>query len=76
LNVADVELQAEGLLVHVRRSKGDQEGKGFDKGIPYASAPTLCAVCALRAWLDAAGVKQGPIFVHPARTPFSTGAVA
>ena len=59
LDVADVEEQREGLLVHVRRSKRDQEGKGFHKGIPYASAPALCAV---RAWLEAAGIKEGPIF--------------
>jgi integrase len=62
LTVADVELQSEGLIVRVRRSKGDQEGKGLDKGIPYASAPALCAVRALRTWLDAAGIKEGPIF--------------
>jgi integrase len=82
LNVADVELQAEGLLVHVRRSKGDQEGKGFDKGIPYASAPSLCAVRALRAWLEAAGIKEGPIFRavdkhgHVAKTALSDRSVA
>jgi integrase len=62
LDVADVEEQREGLLVRVRRSKRDQEGKGFHKGIPFASAPSLCAVRALRAWLDAAGIKDGPIF--------------
>ncbi|MGA3123536.1 MAG: integrase [Polyangiaceae bacterium] len=62
LDVADVEEQREGLLVHVRRSKRDQEAKGFDKDIPHASAPSLCAVRALRAWLDAAGIKEGPIF--------------
>jgi integrase len=62
LTVGDVELQAEGLLVRVRRSKGDQEGKGFDKGVPYASSPALRAVRALRAWLDAAGITEGPIF--------------
>jgi integrase len=82
LNVADVELQTEGLLVHVRRSKGDQEGKGFDKGVPYASAPALCAVRALRAWLDAAGITEGPIFRavdqhgHVAKTALSDRSVA
>ncbi len=62
LDVRDVEVQHEGLLVHVRRSKGDQEGKGYDKGVPYASAPTLCAVRALAAWLEKAGITEGPIF--------------
>ena len=27
------------LVVAVRRSKGDQEGRGAEKGIPYASNP-------------------------------------
>jgi site-specific recombinase XerD len=82
LDVVDVELQTEGLLVHVRRSKGDQEGKGFDKGVPYASAPALCAVRALRAWLDAAGITEGPIFRgvdrygHVSKTRLSDRSVA
>jgi integrase len=82
LDVVDVELQTEGLLVHVRRSKGDQEGKSFDKGVPYASAPALCAVRALRAWLDAAGITEGPIFRgvdrygHVSKTRLSDRSVA
>lgn len=82
LDVADVEEQREGLLVHVRRSKRDQEAKGFDKGIPHASAPSLCAVRALRAWLDAAGITEGPIFRavdrygHVSKTRLSDRSVA
>jgi len=44
------------------RSKGDQEGRGAKKGIPYAARPGLCAVRALAAWLEAAGITSGPIF--------------
>jgi integrase len=62
LDVVDVEFHTEGLLVHVRRSKGDQEGNGLDKGVPYASAPELCAVRALKAWLERAAITEGPIF--------------
>jgi integrase len=62
LDVADLEFQTEGLHVRVRRSKNDQEAKGLDKGVPYASSPALCAVRAVRAWLDAAGIKEGAIF--------------
>lgn len=46
----------------VRRSKGDQEGRGAEKGIPYASNPALCPVRALAAWLDAAKITEGPLF--------------
>jgi integrase len=62
LTVADVKKEREGLVVAVRRSKGDQEGRGAEKGIPYASSPALCPVRALAAWLDAAQITEGPLF--------------
>jgi site-specific recombinase XerD len=62
LTVDDVKQEREGLVVAVRRSKGDQEGRGAEKGIPYASNPAVCPVRALGAWLEAAGVTEGPIF--------------
>ena len=49
-------------LVQVRRSKGDQEGRGAKKGFPYAARPGLCAVRALAAWLEAGGITSVPIF--------------
>lgn len=62
LTVADVAPVREGLVVTVRRSKSDQEGHGAEKGIPYASAPGMCAVRALAAWLAASGIAAGPLF--------------
>jgi site-specific recombinase XerD len=62
LTVADVARSSEGLIVTVRRSKGDQEAKGAQKGIPYASRAALCAVRSLDAWLAASGITEGPIF--------------
>lgn len=62
LHVRDVADTREGLIVTLRRSKNDQEGKGFSKGIPYASAPALCPVRALRAWLEFAGITEGALF--------------
>jgi site-specific recombinase XerD len=62
LDVADIEPAPEGLRVILRRSKTDQEGEGTIKGIPYASAPALCPVRALRTWLDAGHLEAGPIF--------------
>src|SRR5262249_1206970 len=46
----------------LRKSKTDQEGEGYLKGIPYGSAPATCPVRALRAWLDASGITTGPLF--------------
>jgi site-specific recombinase XerD len=62
LRVADVAHVREGLILAVRRSKGDQEGRGAEKGIPYASNPTVCPVRALAAWLEASGIVEGPLF--------------
>jgi len=62
LDVADVTWKMEGLEVIIRRGKTDQEGHGRKIGLPYGSTPTSCPVRALRAWLDAAGIADGPIF--------------
>lgn len=62
LTVANVARSSEGLIVTVRRSKGDQEGRGAEKGIPYASRAAYCPVRSLDAWLGAAGITEGPLF--------------
>src|SRR5690606_8942616 len=62
LDVEDVEETADGLVIFLRRSKTDQEGKGRKIGIPYGSDPATCPVRALRAWLEASGITAGPIF--------------
>jgi site-specific recombinase XerD len=67
LTVADVERHAKGLVVHVRRSKSDQEGRGLAKAIPHGRK--LNVIAALDAWLTAAGITSGPVFrgVNPDR---------
>lgn len=62
LDVADVQTTDEGLVVHVRRSKTDQEGAGRTVGIPYGSRPATCPVRAVRDWLAIAGLTEGPLF--------------
>lgn len=62
LDVEDVEFTREGLIVHLRRSKTDQEGQGRDIGIPYGSNPLTCPVRALQDWLEASGITSGPLF--------------
>lgn len=68
LDITDVTFTSEGLVVRVRRSKTDQEGVGREVGIPYAGAPALCPVRALRAWLDASGIERGLLFRASGRT--------
>ena len=60
LDVADLREDPDGLRVLVRRSKVDQEGKGFEKAIPHGRF--IRPVALVREWLDAAGVTEGPVF--------------
>lgn len=60
LSAADLEEAAEGLRIHVRRSKTDQEGVGAV--VPIIKGKVACPVAALNAWLAAAGIADGPVF--------------
>jgi site-specific recombinase XerD len=60
LEVADLEETDEGLRVTIRRSKTDQEGHGVTIAIVRGGA--CCPVRAVRAWLDAAEITEGPLF--------------
>ena len=60
LNVEDLREDPEGLRVLVRRSKVDQEGRGFEKAIPHGRF--IRPVALMREWLDAAGIETGPVF--------------
>lgn len=62
LDVADITDGADGLTVLLRRSKTDQEGVGRKIGLPYGSSPATCPVRAYRAWLEASGITDGPVF--------------
>ncbi len=62
LDVADLTWSDDGLTVRLQRSKTDQEGAGRTIGIPYGSKPATCPVRAVRAWLAAAQVMEGPVF--------------
>ena len=61
LNVADLELVADGVVVTLRRSKTDQQGEGRKVGIPFGHRG-LCPVQAVESWLEAAQLDEGPLF--------------
>jgi site-specific recombinase XerD len=50
----------QGLIITIERSKTDQEGQGHEIAVPRGSR--ACPVAALRAWLSAAGIEDGPLF--------------
>lgn len=64
LNVGDLRFVPEGVLVSVRASKTDQEGHGETLAIAKGDRPDMCAVRALRDWLDGAGIRDGAVFVR------------
>lgn len=62
LAVEDVEHVSQGVILHVRRSKGDQEGRGQKKAVPFGRDENTCPVRALTAWQEAASIVSGPLF--------------
>jgi integrase len=63
LDVGDVEHVRQGIILHVRRSKTDQDGEGRKIGIPFGRT-RWCPVAALDSWLAAPECAEGAIF-HP-----------
>ena len=64
LDIADIEVVAQGLVVTLRRSKTDQGGHGALLAIHRASTPELCPVRAFEAWCAFRGDATGPLFTR------------
>ncbi len=62
LDVGDVGESSEGLVITILRSKTNQEGEGRRIGIPYGRNLDTCAVSAVTAWREAAGIDEGALF--------------
>jgi integrase len=62
LRVEDVRQTKEGLLIRIVRSKTDQEAQGREVALPYGSTPQTCPVRAFRDWMEAARIREGPLF--------------
>jgi site-specific recombinase XerD len=62
LDVRDLEESEHGLVVHLRRSKTDQEGAGELRGVPMGQHPETCPVRTLRDWLAVSEISEGPVF--------------
>ena len=64
INLEDLEFVFEGLKINIKRSKTDQFGEGFTKGIPYFENYLYCPVKNLKNWLNVSKIKKGPVFVR------------
>ena len=64
LNLEDIEFVFEGLKINIKRSKTDQFGEGFVKGIPHFENYLYCPVKNLKNWLNVSKIKKGPVFVR------------
>ena len=60
LDVADLERVPEGILVHIRKSKTDQEGSGHQ--VPVPRGGKLKPVQAIDDWLSSSSIMSGPLF--------------
>ncbi|KAA6181514.1 tyrosine-type recombinase/integrase [Thiohalocapsa marina] len=60
LAVGDLEFVTEGVRVHVRRSKTDQEGLG--QVVAVIRGGDYCPVAAVSDWIAAAGIGSGSLF--------------
>jgi integrase len=60
LTVADIAFTDKGADIRITRSKTDGEGKGAVLAVPHGSQ--ILPVEALRDWLTASGIVEGPIF--------------
>ena len=63
LNIEDIEFVFEGVKITIKRSKTDQFGEGFKKGIPSFENYLYCPVKNLQNWLNISKIKKGPLFV-------------
>jgi site-specific recombinase XerD len=62
LTLADATFTNDGLVVLLRHSKTDQEGKGRKLAIPWGTHPDTCPVRSLREWITVAGIEDGALF--------------
>ena len=72
LRVEDVIAHSNGLELHIRKSKTDQESKGRMVFVPHARG-ARCPVKALRHWLALAEITEGPLFRQISRHDMIVG---
>jgi site-specific recombinase XerD len=62
LNYEDLDFVQEGLKINLRRSKTDQFGEGYIKGLPYFDNTEYCPVVSIEKWIKISKINSGPLF--------------
>jgi integrase len=60
LDIEHLDFRPQGVVLTIARSKADQEGRGQTVAIPSGSK--LKVPDAIKAWIKAAGIQDGPVF--------------
>ncbi|GIP45063.1 hypothetical protein J45TS6_35220 [Paenibacillus sp. J45TS6] len=62
IDVEDIKPVKEGIVISLKTSKTNQEGKKEVVAIPYGVNPDTCPVHATNKWLEAANISEGAVF--------------
>jgi site-specific recombinase XerD len=62
LNREDLTMSMDGLIIHIRKSKTDQEAEGREVGVAFGSNPLTCPVRAMEKWCRESAIKEGALF--------------
>ena len=62
LDYEDLDFVTKGLKINLKRSKTDQFGEGFVKGLPYFDNSQYCPVLSIKNWIEISNIKSGPLF--------------
>ena len=62
LDYEDLDFVQEGLKINLRRSKTDQFGVGYVKGLPYFDNSQYCPVVSVQKWIEISKINSGALF--------------
>ena len=62
LDYEDLDFVQEGLKINLRKSKTDQFGEGFVKGLPYFDNSQYCPVVSMQKWIEISKINSGALF--------------
>ena len=62
LDYEDLDFVQEGLKINLKKSKTDQFGEGYTKGLPYFDNSKYCPVVSISKWIKISKISSGAIF--------------